>query len=203
MRGDRLKILRVNKKISQQQLADVLGVDRTMIGKYEIKNNTPSDEILTKMANFFDVEKAFLLGVEEKKNKKTGIKIPVLGRVVAGIPIEAITEILDYEEITEKLAATGEFFALIAKGDSMNPTIVDGDVLIIRKQNTIEDGRVAIVLVDGLDATVKRVHITAGGITLIGDNPSVYTPHFYTNEEISTLPVKIIGKVVEIRRKMI
>lgn len=203
MRGDRLKILRVNKKISQQQLADVLGVDRTMIGKYEIKNNTPSDEILTKMANFFDVEKAFLLGVEEKKNKKTGIKIPVLGRVVAGIPIEAITEILDYEEITEKLAATGEFFALIAKGDSMNPTIIDGDVLIIRQQTTIEDGRVAIVLVDGLDATVKRVHITAGGITLIGDNPSVYTPHFYTNEEISTLPVKIIGKVVEIRRKMI
>lgn len=203
MRGDRLKILRVNKKISQQQLADVLGVDRTMIGKYEIKNNTPSDEILTKMANFFDVEKAFLLGVEEKKNKKTGIKIPVLGRVVAGIPIEAITEILDYEEITEKLAATGEFFALIAKGDSMNPTIIDGDVLIIRQQTTIEDGRVAIVLVDGLDATVKRVHITAGGITLIGDNPSVYTPHFYTNEEIDTLPVKIIGKVVEIRRKMI
>lgn len=203
MRGDRLKILRVNKKISQQQLADVLGVDRTMIGKYEIKNNTPSDEILTKMANFFDVEKAFLLGVEEKKNKKTGIKIPVLGRVVAGIPIEAITEILDYEVITEKLAATGEFFALIAKGDSMNPTIIDGDVLIIRQQTTIEDGRVAIVLVDGLDATVKRVHITAGDITLIGDNPSVYTPHFYTNEEISTLPVKIIGKVVEIRRKMI
>ena len=203
MRGDRLKILRVNKKISQQQLADVLGVDRTMIGKYEIKNNTPSDEILTKMANFFDVEKAFLLGVEEKKNKKTGIKIPVLGRVVAGIPIEAITEILDYEEITEKLAATGEFFALIAKGDSMNPTIIDGDVLIIRQQTTIEDGRVAIVLVDGLDATVKRVHITAGGITLIGDNLSVYTPQFYTNEEISTLPVKIIGKVVEIRRKMI
>ena len=203
MRGDRLKILRVNKKISQQQLADVLGVDRTMIGKYEIKNNTPSDEILTKMANFFDVEKAFLLGVEEKKNKKTGIKIPVLGRVVAGIPIEAITEILDYEEITEKLAATGEFFALIAKGDSMNPTIIDGDVLIIRQQTTIEDGRVAIILVDGLDATVKRVHITAGGITLIGDNPSVYTPHFYTNEEIDTLPVKIIGKVVEIRRKMI
>ena len=85
----------------------------------------------------------------------------------------------------------------------MNPTIVDGDVLIIRKQETVDDGQVGIVLIDGMDATVKRIHITAGGITLIGDNPSVYTPHFYTKDEIITLPVKIIGVVAEIRRKMI
>lgn len=203
MRGDRLKILRLNKKISQQELAGVLGVDRTMIGKYELKNNTPSDEILTKMANFFNVEKAYLLGVEEKTKKKTGIKIPVLGRVVAGIPIEAITEIIDYEEIAENVAATGEFFALIAKGDSMNPTIIDGDVLIIRQQDTVADGQVAIILIDGMDATVKRVHVTEGGISLLGDNPAVFTPRFYTNAEIETLPIKIIGKVVEIRRRLL
>lgn len=203
MRGDRLKILRLNKKISQQELAGVLGVDRTMIGKYELKNNTPSDEILTKMANFFNVEKAYLLGVEEKTKKKTGIKIPVLGRVVAGIPIEAITEIIDYEEITENVAATGEFFALIAKGDSMNPTIIDGDILIIRQQDTVADGQVAIILIDGMDATVKRVHVTEGGISLLGDNPAIFTPRFYTNAEIETLPIKIIGKVVEIRRRLL
>ena len=203
MRGDRLKILRLNKKISQQELAGVLGVDRTMIGKYELKNNTPSDEILTKMANFFNVEKAYLLGVEEKTKKKTGIKIPVLGRVVAGIPIEAITEIIDYEEITENVAATGEFFALIAKGDSMNPTIIDGDILIIRQQDTVADGQVAIILIDSMDATVKRVHVTEGGISLLGDNPAIFTPRFYTNAEIETLPIKIIGKVVEIRRKLL
>lgn len=203
MRGDRLKFLRINKKISQQQLADYLGVDRTMVGKYELKNSTPADDVLNKMASYFNVSRSFLLGIDEEGNKKHGIKIPVLGRVVAGIPIEAITEILDYEEITENLAATGDFFALVAKGDSMNPTIIDGDVLIIRKQDTVDDGQVGIVLIDGMDATVKRIHITAGGITLIGDNPAVFPPHFYTNDEIDTLPVKIIGKVVEIRRKMI
>lgn len=203
MRGDRLKFLRINKKISQQQLADYLGVDRTMVGKYELKNSTPADDVLTKMASYFNVSRSFLLGIDDEGNKKHGIKIPVLGRVVAGIPIEAITEILDYEEITENLAATGDFFALVAKGDSMNPTIIDGDVLIIRKQDTVDDGQVGIVLIDGMDATVKRIHITAGGITLIGDNPAVFPPHFYTNDEIDTLPVKIIGKVVEIRRKMI
>ncbi len=203
MRGDRLKFLRINKKISQQQLADYLGVDRTMVGKYELKNSTPADDVLNKMASYFNVSRSFLLGIDDEGNKKHGIKIPVLGRVVAGIPIEAITEILDYEEITENLAATGDFFALVAKGDSMNPTIIDGDVLIIRKQDTVDDGQVGIVLIDGMDATVKRIHITAGGITLIGDNPAVFPPHFYTNDEIDTLPVKIIGKVVEIRRKMI
>lgn len=203
MRGDRLKFLRINKKISQQQLADYLGVDRTMVGKYELKNSTPADDVLNKMASYFNVSRSFLLGIDDEGNKKHGIKIPVLGRVVAGIPIEAITEILDYEEITENLAATGDFFALVAKGDSMNPTIIDGDVLIIRKQDTVDDGQVGIALIDGMDATVKRIHITAGGITLIGDNPAVFPPHFYTNDEIDTLPVKIIGKVVEIRRKMI
>ena len=202
MRGDRLKFLRTNKKISQQQLADYLGVDRTMVGKYELKNSTPADDVLNKMASYFNVSRSFLLGIDDEGNKKHGVKIPVLGRVVAGIPIEAITEILDYEEITENLAATGDFFALVAKGDSMNPTIIDGDVLIIRKQDTVDDGQVGIVLIDGMDATVKRIHITAGGITLIGDNPAVFPPHFYTNDEIDTLPVKIIGKVVEIRRKM-
>ena len=203
MRGERLKFLRTNNKISQQQLADYLGVDRTMVGKYELKNSTPADDVLNKMASYFNVSRSFLLGIDDEGNKKHGVKIPVLGRVVAGIPIEAITEILDYEEITENLAATGDFFALVAKGDSMNPTIIDGDVLIIRKQDTVDDGQVGIVLIDGMDATVKRIHITAGGITLIGDNPAVFPPHFYTNDEIDTLPVKIIGKVVEIRRKMI
>ena len=68
-------------------------------------------------------------------------KIPVLGRVAAGIPINAITEIIDTEEISEELAKTGDFFALKIKGDSMEPRIVDGDVVIVKQQEDAENGR--------------------------------------------------------------
>ena len=130
------------------------------------------------------------------------MRIPVLGRVVAGIPIEATENILGYEEITEHMAATGEYFALRIKGDSMCPNICDGDIVIVKKQDAVEDGDIAIVLVSGEEATVKKIKIGSNGITLIGFNLSVYEPHFYTSEEIEKFPVTIIGKVVELRRKI-
>jgi len=203
MRGDRLKKLRIEKNLNQQKLAEILGVDRTMIGKYELKNNRPSQAVLEKMAELFNVSQAYLLGFDTPTNIKSGARIPVLGRVIAGVPIEAITEILDYEEIPETMAAQGEYFGLVAQGNSMSPTIVEGDVLIIRKQPFVENGKAAIVLVNGCGATVKRVHVTDSAVTLVADNPVAYPPHTYTKEEALCLPIKILGVVVEIRRKMI
>lgn len=130
-----------------------------------------------------------------------GVRIPVLGRVVAGIPIEAVEEILDYEEITPEMAATGEFFALQVRGDSMLPTLKDGDVVIVKKQPTVDSGDIAIVLVNGNDATVKEIKESTAGITLIGHNVAVYTPQFYSNADIKNLPVQVLGKVIEMRRK--
>lgn len=120
---------------------------------------------------------------------------------MAGIPIEAVEEILDYEEITPELAATGEFFALKIRGHSMEPRMMEGDVVIVRKQEDVESGDVAIVLVNGNEATVKRVKKQEEGITLIATNTSVYEPHFYSNKEIKKLSVQILGKVVELRGK--
>lgn len=132
---------------------------------------------------------------------RKGVKIPVLGKVVAGIPLEAVEEILDYEEITPELAATGEFFALQIRGRSMEPRMLEGDVVIVKRQDDVESGDVAIVLVNGDEATVKKIKKMDTGITLIATNTSVYEPHFYSNEEIKTLPVQILGKVVELRGK--
>lgn len=120
---------------------------------------------------------------------------------MAGIPIEAIEEVLDYEEITPEMAATGDFFALQVRGDSMLPTLKDGDVVIVKKQPTVDSGDIAIVLVNGNDATVKEIKESPAGITLIGHNVAVYTPHFYSNADIKNLPVQVLGKVVEMRRK--
>ena len=147
------------------------------------------------------------LTIEEKKslllNKQPhqkGIRIPVLGSVAAGIPIEAIEDILDYEEISEDMARRGQYFGLKIKGSSMEPRIKEGDVVIVRKQPEVESGDVAIVLVNGDSATCKKVVINEGGLTLIPVNPT-YEPQFYSADQVANLPVRIIGKVVELRGK--
>ena len=99
--------------------------------------------------------------------KRKGIPVNVLGRVAAGIPIESVEEIIDTEEITEELAATGDFFGLQIKGDSMEPRIVEGDVVIVRQQDDAESGETVIVLINGEDATCKRLKKYSDGIMLL------------------------------------
>ena len=205
---NRVKELRKQKHITQEELGKVLDIQKAAISKYENGRAEPSTEVLKKMSAFFGVSIDYLLGNSPVKvsNQTSsdiqGVRIPVLGRVVAGIPIEAVEEILDYEEITPELAASGEFFALKIRGHSMEPRMMEGDVVIVRRQDDVESGDVAIVLVNGNEATVKRVKKQEDGITLIATNTSVYEPHYYSNKEIEELPVRILGKVVELRGKL-
>ena len=97
-------------------------------------------------------------------------------------------------------AAKGEYFALKIKGDSMEPRICEGDVVIVRKQDDVESGDIAIVMVNGNDATIKRLLKYQDGIRLMPSNPS-YDPIYFTNQEILDKPVKVIGKVIENRQK--
>lgn len=204
---NRVKELRKQKHITQEELGKVLDIQKAAISKYENGRAEPSTEVLKKMSAYFGVSIDYLLGNPPAKSpvqKPTGrgVRIPVLGRVVAGIPLEAVEEILDYEEITPELAATGEFFALKIRGHSMEPRMMEGDVVIVRRQDDVESGDIAIVLVNGNEATVKRVKKQEDGITLIATNTSVYEPHYYSNKEIEELPVRILGKVIELRGKL-
>jgi repressor LexA len=124
----------------------------------------------------------------------------VLGEIAAGIPIEAVTDIIDYEEIPEAMARDGEYFALKIKGGSMEPRMLEGDVVIVRKQSMVDTGDIAVVLVNGDSATVKKVKIMPEGIMLIPLNPA-YETMFYPKEDVERLPVQILGKVVELRGK--
>ena len=129
-------------------------------------------------------------------------RIPILGRVAAGTPIYASEDVIGYQYIDESYQDDGyEYFALLIKGQSMEPSIMDGDTVIVRKQDYIEDGQIAIVLIDGEDATAKEVKETPEGIVLIGHNAAVYAPHFYSRQEIEELPVQIIGRVIQSIRK--
>lgn len=169
------------KKLTILSLA--LGVSEAWLMGYDVPRNT-------------DINKEFIT----KKKNGISIKIPVLGRVAAGIPIEAIEEIIDTEEISEDLAKTGEFFGLQIHGDSMEPKFSEGDVVIVRKQDDAESGDIVIATVNGDEATCKRLRKYRDGIELVSTNLS-YKPMFFTNKEILEKPVKILGKVVELRAK--
>lgn len=157
-------------------------------------------EALDQFATYFGVGVDVLTAEPVSLQKAKGIKIPVLGQVAAGIPMEAIENIVDYEEISESMAAGGEYFGLKIKGSSMEPRIKEGDVVIVRQQPEVESGDVAIVMVNGECATCKKVLFANDGITLLPYNP-VFEPMFYSSEQVNELPVRIIGKVVELRGK--
>lgn len=209
--GHKIKELRENKHLSQTQLALSVGYkDKTAIAKVEAgKVDLPQSKILA-FAKALNITPADLLddnidnlmvqNIEADNIEKKGLRIPVLGSVPAGVPIEAIEDIIDYEDIDSVTASKGEYFGLKVKGHSMEPRICEGDVLIVKKQDDCESGDTVIVMVNGNDATVKRLMKYADGIRLIPNNPT-YEPMYFTNEEIINKPVKIIGKVVENRQK--
>lgn len=197
---DVLLNLRKQAGVTQQALADYLGISRQAYANYENGNRSPDYQTLKKLSSYFSVSVDYLLGNALNPKTHNGIKIPVYGSVAAGIPIEAITDIEDYEEITEDMARTGNFAALKIKGASMEPRMVDGDVVIVKLQNDVLNGDIAIVMVNGDEATCKKIKKTPEGVMLISINPN-YEPMFYTNQEIEEKPVKIWGKVVELRAK--
>ena len=200
--GDRIRALRTNAGMTQVELANKLNISNSTLSQYESGARTPSDDMKLKIAALFQVSTDYLLsGTTNTVNSKTkGVQIPVLGEVRAGYPMEAVENIIDYEEIDEETARRGEFFALRIKGDSMEPRFVEGDVVIVRKQQTADSGDIVVALVNGDSATIKKLKRHQNGITLVPSN-SAYEPMYYSNEEIMGLPVTILGKVVELRAK--
>ena len=195
-----LKTLRTKKEWTQKDVAQLLGIDRTTYAKYEAGSSEPSFEMLKKLSDLYSVPADTLLGWSHSPGKSGCQLIPVLGDVAAGIPIEAVTDIVDYEEIDAAMAASGEHFGLRIKGSSMEPRMMEGDVVIVRKQETAETGDTVVVLVNGDSATVKKIKIGPDGISLIPTNPA-YDVQFYSAADVERLPVRVIGKVVELRAK--
>lgn len=198
--------------ISIGKMCTELGISRGNMTELKMERiKTLKAENLTKISGFFGVTVDYLLsGVETEKaltllgerSEEKAIKIPVLGSVPAGIPIEAIEDILDWEEIPAAMCRGGkEFFALQVKGDSMWPEYLPGDVVIIQKTPCCETGDDCVVYVNGYNATLKTVKWGEdGSLSIIPKNQN-YSPKTYTAEEVRDLPVAVAGVVVELRRK--
>ncbi len=205
---DTFRELCTKRNVTPSRACIEMNLSRSLAAKWKNTKATPSAEVLSKVAEYFGVTVDCLIGrscldpYHPPAPTRLGSRwVPVLGQVVAGVPIEAVEEILDWEEIDAKTAAQGEHFALRIKGDSMEPALLAGDVVIVRRQPTADNGDIVVALVNGDEATVKRTKIRAEGLMLIPNNPA-YEPMFYTNDEIESLPVLILGVAIEVRRSL-
>lgn len=206
---DLIKEICVEKDISLSELARRTDMAKSAISRYFNKTRQFPLNRVNDFAKALNTTPEYLLDVNPKQISSSetsnshpikAVKIPVLGDVAAGIPIEAVEEILDYEEIDEELASKGEFFGLRIKGNSMAPRIQPGDVVIVRVQSDAESGDIVIAKVNGDDACCKKLLKYADGITLLSFNQD-YEPLSFNKQDIVSLPVSIIGKVVELRGK--
>ncbi len=217
--GEIIKKYRKDKDLSMDAFAERSGISKAYISLLEKNKHpktgkaiTPSIQCIKQAADgmnmdfntlfsMIDSDVTLQLPKGSKKKKLEGVRIPVLGYVRAGVPINTIEEVIDYEEIHPDLAASGDYFALQVKGDSMEPKFSEGDVVIVREQPDVESGEIAIVLINGDEGTVKKlVKYDNGSIALIASNPA-YTPMIFTPEQVEELPVRVVGKVVELRAK--
>lgn len=193
------------RNIKPIELSEKTGIDKSKISSYMNGRYKAKQKGVYLLAKALNVSEAWLMGLDvpmerniQVKPKRT-VKVPILGYIRAGIPIDAITETVGDYFITEKKAKTGKFFALKVKGDSMFPYVLEDDIILFKQQNNCENGQICAVMVNGDDATIKIVKKDETGITLIPYNP-IYPKIHYSNEEIIEKPVIIAGVFEELRR---
>ena len=211
--GDIIKEYREKNNLSQRDFAKKCGLSYTYISALEKnldyrsgKPISPTLETIRSVANGVNMSIDDLLKILDDEqeliiNNVNSNIINVYGTIPAGVPMEMIEDIIDTEEIDENMLKGGkQYFGLKIKGNSMEPEYLNGDVIILQKVDNCESGDDCVVMVNGFEGTFKRVRKNENGITLQPLNP-VYEPKTYTNEDIQKLPIKIIGKAVELRRK--
>lgn len=185
--------------VKPSNVADAIGINKSSVTGWK-KGSTPTDATIQRLADFFGVDPSVFTGEQAADS----FRIPVLGTIPAGIPLEAIEDAVDWEEIPKAMLNGGkEYFALKVKGDSMWPRFLEGDTVIVRKTPTCRSGEVCVVYVNGYDATLKEVRLNDAdkSVSLIPENKN-YPPRTYTRKEVEELPVTIAGVVVELRRKI-
>ena len=186
---------------NQPDIAEVLGVTKSAVNSYFTGTKMPRMDRIKKLADHFGCNVSDLVDDKSIEDQITAVAIPVLGTVPAGVPIEAIQDILGYEEIPKIMADTGEFFCLRVEGNSMYPLLYSGETIVIKKQETADNGDIVVALVDNEETTVKRLKKVSDGIILEAENPE-YNSLYFNEKQIQNEKVKIIGKAVESRKKL-
>lgn len=211
-----LKYIRENKKISKNKLGELVGVNQTTIGRWESEEIKPSIDNVEEVAKALNVQLPDLLIKDlqfdnaeyvDVKSVDT-IKIPVLGIIKAGVPIEAQENILEYIDIPlDWTKGNKKFYGLKISGDSMYPKYQTNDIVIFEQteDSSIANGKDCAIMVNGFDATFKKFNINNDGVTLTPlnqDNADGFPTTFYNADQVLNLPVRIVGIAVEKRTKL-
>ena len=182
----------------QMDIANAVGVANSTVSAWLTGEKLPRIEKMEALAEHFGVSVVDLLSPRNTKKR-----IPVLGRVQAGLPTTAVQDVMDYVDISESMASQGEHFALQVKGSSMTPDFQEGDIAIVRRQPSVDDGDIAVFSIEGDDATIKEFKRAKNGIILLPHNTEDFSPMIYTEQDVQSLPVLVLGKVVELRRSYV
>lgn len=202
-----LKQIRKMRNLSQDDVSKYLGMSRSMYSFYENGRFTPSDTIIAKLSEYYNLPVEVLSGQVDfdkafsnfKPIETKLVKIPIVGHVRAGYDGIVDNCINGYMDIEESLAKRFPgCFSIDVYGDSMEPEIYSGDRVIVQPCSTVSSGSVAIVCLNGDEATIKRVKYDDNGLTIIPTNQK-YKPMTYTPDQVELLPVTICGRVIQVR----
>lgn len=199
--GDKIKMLRKQRGLTQTELGEKLGVKTNAVSKWECGRveDIPMSKVKA-MSALFDVPPSFLIDEEKLPSNAIPLdltsqhRIPILGRIAAGLPLYAEQNVEGYT-LTD-LNGGAEYFALRVSGDSMNAIgINDGYLIIVRRQDEVENGEVAVVMVGDEDATVKRFYASDNTVTLLpqSTNP-IHKPQIY---DVAKTKIQVLGRVVK------
>ena len=187
--------------VSQTEICNTLGIKMPTFSDWVNEKTYPRIDKIELMANYFGISKADLVEEQNSSSNQKPNRINVYGSVPAGIPIEAVEDIVDWEDIAmEWLKGDQRYIGLRVKGDSMFPKYIEDDTIIVKLQPDCESGQDAVVYVNGYDATLKKVVKNEDGIMLQPLNPEYVPKQYDYNDE--RYPISILGIVVEIRRKV-
>jgi len=197
--GRRIRELRLAKQMSQEDLGKIVGVKRAAVNKWETgETKNLKRDTIAKLSEFFGVSPSYLMGMTDIPNVEVlqTRRVPILGSVAAGNPILAMEEHNDYIVVDGNIRVD---FCLRVRGDSMiGARLQDGDIVFVRRQPTVENGDIAVVLIDD-EVTLKRVYVTDKGVILKPENPA-YEPMFFSHEDFRQ--VRILGRAVAFQSKL-
>ena len=197
MIGNNIYKLRSKLGLTQNELGQRVNLTKSAINNYEKGFREPNIATLNKLAEVFNCSVDDIVSGGDPRY----ITINVYGFIPAGIPLECIEDIIGTEDLPiDMVDSDKQYFGLKIKGDSMEPEYLNNDIIILEKCSDAENGSDCVVMVNGYEGTFKRIKKSSSGITLLPLNKK-YKPMEYSVQDIQNLPIRIIGKVVELRRR--
>lgn len=210
--NDRIKLRRKELNLDADYVAQKLGISRATYYRYESKDieKVPISSLVP-LAKVLETTPEYLMGWCNDPNFVSKVEIKTRVEGVHVVPVydsipanKLIDELTPYEQefISEKLSNLGVFFALKINDDSMSPLIQKEDIALAIFKNQVANNEIAVVTIGNKNATLRKIIYIKAGIIIYGTNTVNSNPIFYSKDEIATIPIKILGKVVEIRRKL-